>query len=241
MLHKLNFIAMNTLTTTTKKGATKKGANLLTESILTPNINLLDAAKKETRKKQLSKVERIQNLIPLLNVQRLRKLKVIIKNSIFIDKKVILESITLAINQRNKESLQKTYTLRKARVKSEKQLIDLQDKQEFFTIITIIKALKDADKKRDVCKYGILKSKSFKLSSLNLFLTSKQFTDILSNGGLYTFASVKNAVIKLNGLSKDAQSVIFAHGSDVDLLINSDTPFYDKLTEFESIKDRLSL
>lgn len=120
-------------------------------------------------------------------------------------------------------------------------MIDLQDKQEFYTIITIVKALKDADKKRDICKYGILKSKAFKLSSLNLFLTSKQFTDILSNGGLYTFASVKNAVIKLGNLSKDAQSVIFAHGSDVDLLINSDIPFYDKLTNFESLKDRLSL
>jgi len=237
---------MNTLTTTTtKKDATKKGANVLTESIVNPPINLLDIAKQETKKQQLTKVERIQNLIPLLNVQRLRKLKVIIKNSIFIDKKVILESITLMINQRNKESLQKTYTLRKARVKSEKQMIDLQDKQEFFTIITIIKALKDADKKRvlngEVIKYGILKSKSFKLSSLNLFLTSKQFTDILSNGGLYTFASVKSAVIKLNGLSKDAQSVIFAHGSDMDLLINSEVPFYDKLTDFESIKDRLSI
>lgn len=233
---------MSTLTTTTtKKGATKKGANLLTESIVSPNINLLDEAKKETKKVQVSKVDRIKNLVPLLNVQRLRKLKIMVKNSILVDKKSILESITLMINQRNKESLQKTYTLRKARIKSEKQLIDLQDKQEFFTIITIIKALKEADKKRDVIKYGILKSKSFKLSSLNLFLTSKQFTDILSNGGLYTFASVKNAVIKLGNLSKDAQSVIFAHGSDMDLLINSDIPFYDKLTQFESIKDRLSL
>jgi len=164
-----------------------------------------------------------------------------VKNSSLSEKKVIIESITLMINQKNKEALQKTYTLRKARVKSEKQMIDLQDKQEFFTIITIVKALKEADKKRDDIKYGILKSKSFKLSSLNLFLTSKQFTDILSNGGLYTFASVKNSVIKLNALSKDAQSVIFAHGSDIDLLINSDIPFYDKLTQFESIKDRLSL
>jgi hypothetical protein len=233
---------MSTLTTTTtKKGATKKGANLLTGSIVSPTINLLDAAKEQTKKVQISKVERIKNLIPLLNVQRLRKLKVIVKNSILIDKKVILESITLMINQRNKENLQKTYTLRKARIKSEKQMIDLEDKQEFFTILTIVKALKDADKKRDVVKYGILKSKSFKLSSLNLFLTSKQFTDILSNGGLYTFASVKNAVIKLGNLSKDAQNVIFAHGSDLDLLINSDVPFYDKLTQFESIKDRLSL
>lgn len=231
---------LTTEKTSTKKTSTKK-LNPLTESILTPQINLLSEAKKETKKIQVSKVERIKNLIPLLNIQRLRKLKVIVKNSILIDKKVIIESITLMINQRNKEVLQKTYTLRKARVKSEKQMIDLQDKQEFFTIITIVKALKDADKKRDVCKYGILKSKSFKLSSLNLFLTSKQFTDILSNGGLYTFASVKNAVIKLNGLSKDAQSVIFAHGSDIDLLINLDIPFYDKLTQFESIKDRLSL
>lgn len=231
---------LTTEKTSTKKTSTKK-LNLLTESILTPNINILDEAKKETKKVQVSKVERIKNLIPLLNVQRLRKLKIMVKNSILIDKKVIIESITLMINQRNKETLQRTYTLRKARIKSEKQMIDLEDKQEFFTILTIVKALKDADKKRDICKYGILKSKSFKLSSLNLFLTSKQFTDILSNGGLYTFASVKNAVIKLGNLSKDSQGVIFAHGSDVDLLINSDVPFYDKLTQFESIKDRLSL
>jgi hypothetical protein len=237
---------MSTLTTTTtKKGATKKGANVLTESIVNPQINLLDIAKEQTKKVQLSKVERIQNLIPLLNVQRLRKLKVIIKNSIFIDKKVILESITLMINQRNKENLQKIYSLRVAKVKNERQLVDLDDKKEFFTIITIVKALKDADKKRvlrgEPIKYGILKSKSFKLSSLNLFLTSKQFTDILSNGGLYTFASIKSSVIKLDKLSKEGQNLIFAYALEIDNLINSNAPFYDKLTEFERVQSKLSI
>jgi hypothetical protein len=222
-----------------------KKVNLLTESIVIPQINLLNEAKKETKKQQLTKVERIQNLIPLLNVQRLRKLKVIIKNSIFIDKKVIIESITLAINQRNKENLQKTFTLRMSKVKNERQLVDLDDKKEFFIITTIIKALKDADKKRvlrgEVIKYGILKSKAFKLSSLNLFLTSKQFTDILSNGGLYTFASVKNSVIKLDKLSKEGQNLIFAYASEIDNLINSNLPFYDKLTEFEKVQSKLSI
>jgi hypothetical protein len=231
---------LTTEKTSTKKTSTKK-LNSLTESILAPQINLLDAAKEQTKKVQISKVDRIKNLIPLLNVQRLRKLKVMVKNSILIDKKVIIESITLMINQRNKESLQRTYTLRKARVKSEKQMIDLEDKQEFFTILTIVKALKDADKKRDVIKYGILKSKSFKLSSLNLFLTSKQFTDILSNGGLYTFASVKNAVIKLGKLSKVGQNLVFAYALEIDNLINSNLPFYDKLTEFETIQSKLSI
>lgn len=237
--------------TTEKKELSKvqsvetKKFNPLTESILTPQINLLNEAKKETKKQQVSKVDRILNLIPSLNVQRLRKLKVIIKNSLFIDKKVILESITLTINQRNKENLQKIYSLRVTKVKSERQLVDLEDKQEFFVITTIVKALKEADKKRiargETIKYGILKSKSFKLSSLNLFLTSKQFTDILSNGGLYTFASVKNAVIKLDKLSKEGQNLVFAYALEVDGLINSKLPFYEKLTQFETIKAKLSL
>lgn len=235
---------MNANVETSTKESTKK-LNPITESILTPKINLLNEAKKETKKQQLTKVERIQNLIPLLNVQRLRKLKVIIKNSIFIDKKVILESITLMINQRNKENLQKIYSLRKARIKSERQIVDLEDKQEFFIITTIVKALKDADKKRvlrnESIKYGILKSKAFKLSSLNLFLTSKQFTDVLSNGGLYTFSSIKSSVIKLDKLSKEGQNLIFAYASEIDNLINSNLPFYDKLTEFEKVQSKLSI
>lgn len=213
----------------------------IVNAILTPTIDLLSVAKEETKKQQLSKVERINNLIPKLNLVRLRRLKAIVKTSLLIDKKVILESINKQINELNKKKLQNKFDKEASKVQTEKSIISFEDKSEFFTIINVLKALKLSDSKRSTPIYGVIKAKAFKTSSLNLFLTESQFSDVLIKKGLYNFDSVKNAVIKLSKLTKAQQICVYSYADEINELINNNDSFVEKLIKFEALQNKLGI
>ncbi len=220
--------------------------NEITTAILTPKLDLLKISSKNTKdKKAVTLAERIEKLIPIFEVQRLRKLRKFIRMSDNLTPKIKKEldaKILVLINQFNKDKAVKRHALYTAKVRTEKFTRINQNKVEFQTITNIIKSIKDADKKRNTPYYGVLKSKSFKLTALNLFLSSNQFADVLTKGGLYNYESINNAVEKLQGI-KDVNKVnlIYAHAEDVITLINSGIPFIDKLTQFELLKEKVQL
>ena len=244
---------MNTLNATkeSKKVVTKNTTNEVINAITQP-INLKNEALKNTQ--SLSDIERVKAILPRLNALKLRDIKKSFKESTYSrkivltkkDKKEIIDLINTRLMLLAREKHVQRHAKVNARVITEKSIVKLENKSEFFNIFNIVKALKDSDKKRVLNNklplYGLLKSKSLKLTSLNLFLSEAQFSNVIINKGLYTFDSIQNAVEKLQNFTEAQRNLVYSYSDEVHaLIVSNEISFIQKLELFESLKEKIGL
>lgn len=245
---------MNTLNATkeSKKVVTKNTTNEVINAITQPIINLKNEALKNTQ--SISDIERVKSILPRLNALKLRDVKKSFKDSTYSrkivltkkDKKEIIDLINTRLMLLAREKQVQRHAKVNARVITEKSIVKLENKSEFFNIFNIVKALKDSDKKRVLnnksALYGLLKSKSLKLTSLNLFLSESQFSNVIINKGLYTFDSIQTAVEKLQNFTEAQRNLVYSYSDEVHaLIVSNEISFIQKLELFESLKEKIGL